>query len=298
MRNSHRSTILLALSLITITFLTAVLPEAEFHDGIPIAETNYTGEAGAGWIKYFSDFKDSAGLIPKMLSFTGIPVAIFILIIFAVAMVVSDKIRTKVILNLLAAFAVALIFYLIFLLSVKENAREQGGEMIRTGMGSTMAAEEPVPEIIEEIIEPEIPESLSYLFSIITLLLFLIAALLLFRKIRALRIRKDNNEDLKIITEKALHSFESGDDFPEIILRCYNDMVRHLSKETGIIRAVSMTPGEFQSLLLKEGLPRREIEKLTSLFERVRYGKELLSGQEEKEAEMCLKSVIFSLENR
>lgn len=72
--------------------------------------------------------------------------------------------------------------------------------------------------------------------------------------------------------QAAIDALESGADFKDSITRCYAQMSRALQQERGLERSISMTPQEFEKLLIKIGFPAGPVQTLTRLFEEVRYG--------------------------
>lgn len=307
MRNSSRSLILLTASLILVTFLISHLSVPEFHNGIPMAEKSMEppGESG-GFLDSLialaqnrrGDFSDEKTSFQDFLSTIMIPISIIILVIIAIGLLIRKELRQKVILRLLAALSALLFLIFIFYISRHfDDNNDQSGEMINTGIENIVADPGPENSPDDESPEPEIPQGISYLFSIIIVSAFITSVYFIVRKIRSLN-RTGESPDIAAISQKALDDFESGDDFSDVILRCYSEMGHWVQTRMGIIRSTSMTPHEFQTHLLKEGLPRKEVEQLTMLFERVRYGREQLTKPEEKDAEICLKSLISSLEKK
>ena len=53
-----------------------------------------------------------------------------------------------------------------------------------------------------------------------------------------------------------------------------------------------MTPREFEQYLAKSGLRTEDIQRLTRLFESVRYGDKSPGKREEKEAVDCLNAIV------
>jgi hypothetical protein len=90
----------------------------------------------------------------------------------------------------------------------------------------------------------------------------------------------------------AMEDLESGADLEDTILRCYFEMTRTVSQARGVDRWVFMTPREFESRLVGAGLPRLAVQRLTSLFEQVRYGAQTAGAAEEQEAVACLAAIV------
>ena len=75
-------------------------------------------------------------------------------------------------------------------------------------------------------------------------------------------------------------------------MRCYWEMSQILSKERNLHRPSGMTVREFEQYLVDYGLRTEHIQRLSRLFEQVRYSRKLASPREEKEAEACLRAII------
>lgn len=73
--------------------------------------------------------------------------------------------------------------------------------------------------------------------------------------------------ELELLAEQTL---SAGRD-PDLVLRCYHEMVDLLSRKERVAH-VSLTPREFAERLRDLGLPTKAIDRLTELFELVRYG--------------------------
>lgn len=248
--------------------------------------------------KWIEDFERNILGFKQSPSMFYLPVSLSILIFVALALIIPKDFRKRVLVTIAAGFSILLFLLLLFYFSpMADEKKHPPGEMIFTNMGTDANVVKQESSISEELPEPEIPTAISFLFSTSIVLLFLGTVFFIYRRIRIHR-TFPNSGGIRDISEKALQSIETGLDYSQAILRCYSEMTGILKKEMGIIRSVSMTPHEFQFLLIKEGLPKEDVKHLTSLFERVRYGHGALSKDEERVAESCLKSVISALEYR
>ncbi len=90
----------------------------------------------------------------------------------------------------------------------------------------------------------------------------------------------------------ALNALQGGEDLRNVVLRCYQGMIRVLRRERGIERHSSMTAAEFAAQLAQTGLPTTEIARLTRLFERARYGSQAPGAAEEAEAIASLQAIV------
>jgi hypothetical protein len=98
--------------------------------------------------------------------------------------------------------------------------------------------------------------------------------------------------DLLQEAEEAVNALKAGEDLRNVILRCYMQMTHSLQEEQGIERASTMTVQEFERLLEYLGFPSVPLQQLTSLFEKVRYGKQEMSEKDERIAMDSLNEII------
>jgi hypothetical protein len=106
--------------------------------------------------------------------------------------------------------------------------------------------------------------------------------------------RRTRRSKLELIVEEAqaaIDEFQEGRNFRDTIIECYYRMCRVLLEQQQIERAKAMTPREFASRLRTTGLEGIEIQRLTRLFEAVRYGARSFGDAEQQEAIDCLTAV-------
>ncbi len=85
--------------------------------------------------------------------------------------------------------------------------------------------------------------------------------------------------------QEALDAIQAGGDIRETVIRCYLKMTQVVAEERNLRRDEAMTPHEFAQILLKKmKLPETPVQRLTSLFEAVRYGDYHPGKREEMEA--------------
>jgi hypothetical protein len=92
--------------------------------------------------------------------------------------------------------------------------------------------------------------------------------------------------------ESALHALANGQEFSNIIIRCYMRMMEVLRSERSFQRQEQMTVREFQDWLESNGIPPRPIQELSSLFEKARYSKEEIDASDEERGVDCLKKIV------
>jgi hypothetical protein len=79
-------------------------------------------------------------------------------------------------------------------------------------------------------------------------------------------------EQISIQVQAALDELEAGQEYQDVVLRCYARMSQVLQEARGLSREQSMTPHEFETSLIQFGFPETPVHNLTHLFEDVRYG--------------------------
>lgn len=103
-----------------------------------------------------------------------------------------------------------------------------------------------------------------------------------------------NHSEVQLLKglEDAVDALNTGRDFSSVIIQCYFQMTEILKDERGIERNFNMTAREFEDWLALKGIPRSPIRQLTYLFEKVRYGRQELSKEDEKTGVDCLNEII------
>jgi hypothetical protein len=131
--------------------------------------------------------------------------------------------------------------------------------------------------------------------SILLIALVLGSVWLTWRRLARMRLTPGNPlELLAQEAELALKGLQAGSDLKDTIMRCYFEMSQILKKERGLQRQQAMTPREFEQYLAESGFASEHIQRLTRLFEGVRYGSKSPGRQEEQEAVACLRAIVQS----
>lgn len=97
--------------------------------------------------------------------------------------------------------------------------------------------------------------------------------------------------DLAREAQAALNDLEAGEDFHDVIIRCYMEMGRVLAETREIERPQGMTPHEFEEQLLALGLPSAPVSQLTQLFEATRYGRQTADPAQQQTAVASLQAI-------
>ena len=101
------------------------------------------------------------------------------------------------------------------------------------------------------------------------------------------------------IAQDAIEEIQAGTtDLRDVIFRCYFEMCRTLQGSGRWERDKATTPRELAPRLASAGIAGEEVEQLTRLFEKVRYGAETLGKAEEQEAVTCLQAIVVAIDAR
>jgi hypothetical protein len=274
---------LFVLTILLVIFMSASLSQVEFQPGT-INEKN----------------RDEINLIqinyPKLSS----PIFFYLLIcviwvVLPVSIILFIKypdVRKRTIQNL---GYVAIYGLILFLLSRKTQEDSTEIEEIENELidSTIIETQRKASEFISSTAEAD--PNINIILNIILIILIGIMTWYLYR--RFIFKSTSTTKQLKTEVEGAIDEIKSGIELRNVIIRCYIDMSHILDKNLGLQRGQSMTPREFASQLQKIGLPDKPIERLTRLFESVRYGKAQLSSDTEQEALQCLSAIADECQN-
>lgn len=99
-------------------------------------------------------------------------------------------------------------------------------------------------------------------------------------------------QPLLAVAQAALADLQAGGDLRDTVLRCYRDMSQVLREQRAVERDSAMTPREFADYLSAQGMSDEHIQRLTRLFERVRYGGQVADERDSREAVACLTAIV------
>jgi hypothetical protein len=142
---------------------------------------------------------------------------------------------------------------------------------------------------------PRMTPWLTFLISFAVLCAVLLSLWVAYRWwMRSSRRRFSELDTIGAIAQSSLGELASGHDWSDVIIRSYARMSEAVSARRGLQRARAATPREFAERLEQAGLPAHAVERLTRLFESVRYGARASSQSDVKEAMACLQSILQS----
>lgn len=104
-------------------------------------------------------------------------------------------------------------------------------------------------------------------------------------------------EKLAQEAQDAIEALQAGADLRNTVLQCYYEMSCALSEHRGLVRGEAMTSREFERYLREAGIPGEPVQRLTRLFEKVRYGDQALDQEKEEEAIAYLTFIVEACKN-
>ena len=142
---------------------------------------------------------------------------------------------------------------------------------------------------------PLITPWMTYLISVGILLGFLILAWMVVRWQQRSRSKSYGSlHAIANIAQASLDDIASGRDLGDVIIQSYARMSEVVSAKRGLQRPVAATPREFAERLEVAGLPADAVNRLTRLFESVRYGTRKSAPSDINEAVACLASILHA----
>jgi len=184
---------------------------------------------------------------------------------------------------------------LIYLLKLKPDLLEGLFPLFNFGAGQG------APSQAEAVPPPafEVPQVSGWVSFFVTFGILLLAAFFFWRINRWWGLRKGEMgvprplDEIAEIARASLHELSLGSgSAQDRIIQCYADMSRVVDVRRGLYREYAMTPSEFAVCLEKAGLPREPVNRLTRLFEAVRYGAQTSAQADVNEAVACLTSIL------
>jgi hypothetical protein len=196
--------------------------------------------------------------------------------------------RRRLLKDLIRFLILFLILYI--LLSLLESASNRNQEKKMKDQPFQLGEGEAATEGLATTEEPEVTEPSPWLDVGICLglafLLAIIITVLAWGIYRASRERAgDAITRLADEAQEAVDALQAGGNIRDTVIRCYIQMTLVLAVERNVRREEAMTPHEFEQILLtKLKLPETPVQRLTRLFEAVRYGDYHPGKREELEA--------------
>jgi len=281
----NKTWVLLAsiLALGALTVLSVSLREVDFNEAQPIGRSDaepfpllnrvpVTQEQGDFWSQ----------ILPWM---------VLVLLIALVAMLLSPEGRKKLFRMLVRGGAIYLAVY--FLL--KNYPEIFSNLLLDLAAPSADGQAEHLAEIPPPVFTPPQPTAfVSYTTSVLIVLALMYFAWRLYRTWTELNppARQGPLSEIARIARSSLRDLSSGRESTDVILHCYFRMSDAVADKKNMRRESSMTPAEFAMRLERSGLPGDAVQRLTRLFEGVRYGSQKTGPKEINEAVACLTTIL------
>jgi hypothetical protein len=278
----RRALLLLVVALILVVVIASGLPGLKLKNGTPFeirsAAQQTGGYPGLGegdlWIKFVR------GIIT--LGIILFPVYIIYMLI--------DRQRRKRLLAELAGYAL-----LVAAMLLVQNYLRSKQLLAETPLSPEQIAPSPPPlaNVTPVSFNGQPSEAAVSLVAVILGILVaagggLLAWLFFFR----LKPRPEILEKVADEAEETIEALLAGKNLRETILLCYRRMTEVVVKQRGIPRDASVTPHEFEQILLTQGLPSVAVRDLTHLFEDVRYGDIEANEEGRRRATLALRTII------
>lgn len=211
------------------------------------------------------------------------------LIVVLIGLLLSPELRKRIFLLFLRGLLTALgIYYLL------KNYGDQILPFNLQQAAESLASEEAaVPMPIFQ--PPSVSPAFSYLISFTFALILLAVGWMVYRSWQSRYAafgRSKPLDEIAKIARSSLHDLSSGRNSSDVIINCYLRMSDVVSSKRQMRREIAMTPHEFADRLERAGLPGDAVNRLTRLFEGVRYGDRRSGPKDVNEAVSCLKTIL------
>jgi hypothetical protein len=249
----RKAILFLILAALITVLLAAALPQLELQKGVPLPNSNnLTETAGDKVLEY--------PLLISINTYVKTVIGLFLLIILIYLAVTRRRQMnfrdTALILLMIAALSLMLTSLMYAFSKVEISMLPTAVEILPPGIPAAGIPLAPVP---------------ASLLWLVWIGLAGMIILLVFRMVSVRIQQKGDRDALVLEAEQAVGALKAGQDFSNVIIRCYEQMSRVLKKEQGLSLENTMTAREFEALLEKRGVPNPPVRQLTRLFEIARY---------------------------
>jgi hypothetical protein len=282
--------VLAVLALLSLVLLTNALSSMDFLPSQPIGG-GHAEQINHQAVNLELILKTAAEVaLWKQLTFWGI----WFLALLIFTSLLSPELRRKI----LRAFLRTAIFALLLLYLIKKQPDLFASFLGRfSGLNQDLALNPETNSSATPVFEP--PQDVSWLSFAVTLGIILLAGLLiwwagrLWTQLREAHVSRDSLNQIAAIARESLGELKAGRSYENAIIECYDRMSDVLVRRQGLKRGHTMTPSEFAADLMRAGLPRDPIQKLTGLFEAVRYGSRPAGQHEIDQAIDALTAILL-----
>jgi hypothetical protein len=143
--------------------------------------------------------------------------------------------------------------------------------------------------------------AVQYMAALFAGAIVVIALVSLAISMRSRKIEKveSQSEELRKKMNLAINDLKKGKEVQEVIIKCYDDMCRILTKSSGMKMKEedAMTPREFEMAILQRmEIDKGPVERLTALFEEAKYSKHPIDNSKRKDAIKALQDLKDEVE--
>ena len=264
-----------AIAVIALVLLSAGLPNLRFDEPGKLAVRNSTPLTLPGVLQ-----PESSPFPLKQLLIIGA-----ILVSAALVLAIIDKKSRRLFLKLLM-YAVLFVLASLFVPKVEDAPKATGTPApVAGGVPDLSATATPY-------VPPQVPWPAAFLVSMLLVLVVLGVAYFYWRKRRLAATGNASLAEIGNIAQSALDDLSAGRQWSDAIIQCYLSMNEAVENKRGLYRKQGMTAAEFATHLEEAGLPSKDVESLTHLFEAARYGEKKASQAEMAEATSCLQAIV------
>lgn len=276
-----------AMAMVALVLLVAGLDQFSLELGQPFAFEREGEESGEG----VEDLEEGGGLDLDRLLRVGMILYVWFVILFVLGILIYLILSPRRWKELLRMLIRVVVFSLLVYVLIRQGVI---GRLLNLQFSSAAAEDPNVPVAVPPDFMTNPPGWLVWVVALVVslALLALIWSVLWFGWLRHRRPPGPSLEEVAEEAQAAIEELRAGADLRDTVMRCYYEMSRLLSERRGLQRPRAMTAREFERRLAAAGLPQEPVQRLTRLFERVRYGTELPQEQEEQEALDSLTAIV------
>jgi hypothetical protein len=220
----------------------------------------------------------------------GFFILIGLLTLWIITFILHPEARKRMLIRMIGYLTLLLIISLVYSkLNPPELVNQNGGDDVEIGPSGIFTQEEP-PVTPTLVADP--PQWLVVTITLAFIILILGVIWFVWQR-RPWRTTLESPKQLLALeARRAIETLQAGSDLKDTVLRCYQEMSQVLKEQRGIQRQKGMTPREFEKHLVEIGLRDEHIRRLTRLFEGVRYGDNVSSERDKREALDCLRAIV------
>lgn len=131
----------------------------------------------------------------------------------------------------------------------------------------------------------------------LAIVLIVIGSVIMSMRSRKIEKVESQSAELREKMMLAINDLKKGKEVQEVIIKCYDEMCRILSKSSGMKEGDSMTPREFENAILERmDIDREPVLKLTALFEEAKYSTHPIDDSKRKSAIIALENLKDEVE--